>query len=317
MEFEKAKELILNAQTICLVGHTKPDGDAIGSIGALYHLLTEMGKEAYMIIPDITPKFSFLPDIDKVVDRIPEDKEIDLLICLDCSEIVKRTVLTTDDVARAKKVLVIDHHKGVALEGDVKIIDSEAPANCEIIYRLIKFMFMDISKNVATYLYLGIMSDTGSFNYERTTGNTYRIAGDLVDHGIDFIGICKKLNDTYSETKMTLMSKLVVNMETYFCGSLRISVLDEEDITKTYATEDDAEGLVRYLRGIEGTVVAVYFRWTPGGVYKVSVRTEEPVDASKLAKEFGGGGHKRAAGFETTDPKETKEKLIQIVKGLL
>ncbi len=317
MDFEKAKLLIDNAQTICLVAHKNPDGDAVGCVGSMYHFLKELGKDVYMVIPDITPRFSFLPEIDKAVSRFPEDKELDLLICLDCSEIKRRSSIHEEDLAKANKVLVIDHHMNSSDEGDLRIIDSEAPANAEIVYKLIKYMSSTISKNVATYLYVGIMTDTGSFNYERTTGETYRIAAELVDTGVEFSKICKKLNDTYSETKMKLMAKIIENMEVYKEGKIRVSLIDRAEQEKLGATAEDIDGLVTYLRCIEGTIVAVYIRWVKDNEYKYSIRTEEPIDASELARVFNGGGHKRAAGFETTNLKDTKEKLIQMLEGLL
>lgn len=317
MDFEKAKLLIDNAQTICLVAHKKPDGDAVGCVGAMYHFLKELGKDVYMVMPDVTPRFSFLPEMDKVVSRFPESKELDLLICLDCSEIERRSSIAKEDLERADKILVIDHHMNSSEEGDLRIIDSEAPANAEIVYKLIKHINPIISKNVATYLYVGIMTDTGSFNYERTTGDTYRVAAELVDTGVEFSKICKKINDTYSEAKMKLIAKVIANMETYKEGKIRVSVLDKEEQEELNATEEDVDGLVTYLRCIEGTIAAVYIRWTKEGEYKYSIRAEEPIDASEVAKAFNGGGHKRAAGFETTNLKDTKEKLIQMLEGLL
>lgn len=317
MDYKKAKLLIDNAKKICLIAHNRPDGDAVGSVGAMYHFLTELGKVAYMVMPDVTSRYNFMPNINKVVDKYPEDEELDLLICLDCSEIERRTLIDGKTLARAKSILVIDHHKTALTEGDVRLIDSQAPANCELIYRFIKYTNHPLSKEVASYLYLGIMSDTGSFNYERTTGETYRIAGELVDTGIDFTGICKKMNDTYSETKMKLISKVIDNMETYSDGKIRVSLIDKDVRAQFVATDEDVDGLVTYLRCIEGTIVAVYIRWIKDNEYKFSIRTEEPVDAAMVAKIFNGGGHKRAAGFETTNLKDTKEKLIQILEGLL
>ena len=317
MDFEGAKKLIEEANTICLVAHKRPDGDAIGSIGAMYHFLKEIGKQVFMIIPDVTSRYSFMKDINEALDKIPEDLDIDLLICLDCSEIGMRTAVSKEDVMKIKKILVIDHHMNNTYDGDVRLIDTFAPANCEIVYKFIKNMKHTISKDIASYLYLGIMTDTGSFNYERTTGDTYRIAGELVDTGIDFAAICKKINDTYTENKMKLIAYVIDNTETYFEGKLRLVVLDKEYRQKLNAEAEDVDGLVNYLRCVEGTLIAVYIRWEKDNEYKVSIRTAEPVDASEVAKAFNGGGHKRAAGFETTNLKDTKEKIIQMLEGLL
>lgn len=317
MDFEGAKKLIEEAKTICLIAHKKPDGDAIGSLGAMYHFLKEIGKEVYMIVPDMTSRFEFMPNINEALDKFPDNKDIDLLICLDCSEMERRTCIDKETIAKAKKLMIIDHHIGISDNVDVKIVDTSAPANCEIVYKVIKYMNHEISKNIASYLYLGLLTDTGSFNYERTTGDTYKVAGELVDKGIDFTTICKKMNDTYSENKMKLIAYVINNTETYKDGKIRIAVLDKEYQESLNSDEEDVDGLVNYLRCVEGTIAAVYIRWTKDNEYKVSIRTEEPVDAALVAKAFNGGGHKRAAGFETTNLKDTKEKLIQMLEGLL
>ena len=220
-------------------------------------------------------------------------------------------------MAKAKNIIVIDHHINNTIECDEKLVDVESPANCEIIYDVIKYMNHDISKNIAEYIYMGIMTDTGSFNYQRTSSKTHKIAGEMIDAGADYVRTCKILNHTYSEEKLKLVSKLINNMESYMDGKVRMGVIDKTTIDTLNAKEQDAESLVNYLRGIEGTVVAVYFRALDDKNYKVSIRAEEPVDASELSQEFGGGGHKRAAGFSTDDVQSTKNKIIKILERLL
>lgn len=313
--FEQIKRYIDKAHSICLVAHIHADGDAVGSVGAMYHFLKEIGKEVYMVLPKLGDNFYFLPNIDERVEVVPVDT-YDLLICLDTSN-VERLNITPEDMAKASNTIVIDHHMNNAIEGVVKLVDTGAPANCEIIYDVIKYMKHNIGKNIAEYIYMGIMTDTGSFNYERTTSKTHKIAGEMIDAGADYVRTCKILNHTYSETKMKLVSKLINDMESYLDGRVRIGIIDKVVIDSYGATEQDAESLVNYLRGIEGTIVAIYFRALEDNTYKVSIRAGEPVDASALSFEFGGGGHKRAAGFSTDDVEGTKTKLIEILERLL
>ena len=203
------------------------------------------------------------------------------------------------------------------IEADVKYVDTESPANCEIVYDFIQYINHTISRNIAEYLYMGIMTDTGSFNYQRTSSKTHKIAGEMIDVGADYVRTCTILNHTYSETKMKLLAKLIDNMETYFDGRVRFGTIDKSTLVEFEAKVQDAENMVNYLKGIEGTIVAVYFRALEDGEYKVSIRASEPVDASELSAELGGGGHKRAAGFSTKDINETKIKLIKILERLL
>ncbi len=313
--FEQIKGYINKANTIVLTSHIHADGDAVGSVGAMYHMLKEMGKQVYMVLPNLQNTFNFLPSIDEKVENV-DIEQYDLLICLDTSS-VERLNIIPEDKSKAKNVVVIDHHMNNTIEADSKFVDTEAPANCEIIYDFIKYMNHTISRNIAEYIYMGIMTDTGSFNYQRTTSKTHKIAGEMIDAGADYVRTCNILNHTYSETKMKLLAKLINNMETYFDGKVRFGTIDKITLEQFNAKEQDAENMVNYLRGIEGTIVAVYFRALRDGEYKVSVRAGEPIDASELSAEFGGGGHKRAAGFMTKDINETKIKLIKILERLL
>lgn len=313
--FEQIKGYIENANTIAVAAHIHADGDAVGSVGAMYHMLKDMGKQVYMVLPDLPDTFNFLPGIDEKVENV-ELEEYDLLICLDTST-VDRLNIASQDIEKAKNIVVIDHHINNTIEADAKFVDIEAPANCEIIYDFIKYMNRNISKNMAEYLYLGIMTDTGSFNYQRTTSKTHNIAGEMIDLGADYVRTCKILNHTYSENKMKLLAQLINNMESYFDGRVRFGMVGRATLEEFNAKEQDAENMVNYLSGIEGTIVAVYFRALEDNEYKVSVRASEPVDAAKLSSEFGGGGHKRAAGFSTDDVEGTKIKLIKILERLL
>lgn len=313
--FEQIKGYIDGANTVVITAHVFADGDAVGSVGAMYHMLKDMGKQVYMMLPNLPDTFNFLPDIDKRIESIELDK-YDLLICLDTSS-EERLSIDLGDIDKAKNIVVIDHHMNNTIKADAKYVDVEAPANCEIIYDLIKYIKHDFSKNIAEYLYMGIMTDTGSFNYQRTTSKTHRIAGEMIDSGADYVRTCKILNHTYSEAKIKILAKFIDNMESYFGGKVRFATIEKTTLIELGAKEQDAENMVNYLRGIEGTIVAVYFRALNGGEYKVSVRASEPIDASMLAAEFGGGGHKRAAGFITKDINETKNKLIKMLERLL
>lgn len=311
--FKLAKKMIEEAETICISAHLRPDGDAIGSLGAMYNALKENGKKVTWLLPTKVNRFDYL-NIE-AVKSFP-DKEYDLLISLDTSD-EKRMNILEEDIKKAKKIIVIDHHKNNSIKADLKIVDETAPANCEIVYNVIKYMGYGISKNTANFLYLGLMSDTGSFSYERTTGDTYRIAGEMIDKGAEFVHICKMTNDTHSEARMNLIAYVISNMETYLDGKVRVSLVDLDIQQKFNATEDDVDGLVNYLRCIENTVAAIYIRRIENGEYKFSIRAEKPIDCAVLCKMFGGGGHTRAAGFETKDLESAKQKLILEIERLL
>lgn len=308
--YKQAMEQIEKANSIYIIGHIRPDGDAIGSMMSMYLVLKNMGKNVKVFIKEYGERYNFLTELKSTVHKVEEDK-YDLLICMDSSD-EKRLEMESEDVKKAEKIIVFDHHKANGIKGDIIIIDDEAPANCEILYDFYKQNNIEITARVADYLYLGLLTDTGSFNYKRTTSHTYRVAADLIDCGADFVEICKRINDTVTEARLKVVSHIINHTEVYFNGKVRLAVINKEELENLGATENDIEGIVNYLRMIEGTEIAIFVREIDG-IYKVSIRTEGNVDGAKIALSFGGGGHIRASGFETDTWEKTKEELLNVI----
>ena len=308
-------DYIKEANKIYIVSHIRPDGDAIGSANALYIALRNMGKDARVIMSSYSKRFEFLEEVKESVQQV-NDAEYDLLICTDCSD-KERLDILPEDFNKAKYVVAFDHHKYSSVPANASYIEETTPACCEIIYKFFKENNIEITPQIASYLYLGIMTDTGSFNYERTTAFSYRVAAELIEYGADFVNICKKINDTMPESKVKLMTYVLQNMEAFFGGKLRISVVTQEVLDEFGVDKEDAEGMTNYLRSIEGTKLAVYIREVEGGKFKASLRSDKEVDCAKLAFEFGGGGHIRAAGFDLIDVGETKKKIIEKMEEVL
>jgi len=187
-------DYINEANNIYIVAHIRPDGDAIGSAYALCLGLRNMGKKAQVIMSSYSKKFEFLDDVKDAVPTVSEN-EYDLLICADCSDKARLDMLP-EDFEKAKKVVVFDHHKFSSVPSNASIIEEETPACCEVVYKFFKDNSIEITPKMASFIYMGIMTDTGSFNYERTTSFSYKIAAEMIDKGADFVTICKKINDT-------------------------------------------------------------------------------------------------------------------------
>ncbi len=314
--FKGVNELVHDSNSIYVVAHENPDGDAIGSSFATYLGLKQIGKDVKVIMKKCSDSFKFLPHIEDAIQSVEKD-EYDLLICVDSSD-KTRLDISEEDFNKAKKILMLDHHKKVNPYGDINCIDETLPAAAEIIYNFLKEINVEITKDIATYIYTGIMTDTGSFNYSSTKASTLRIAADLVDIGIDFSDICKRLNDTIKEAKLKLISKSINNMEVYFDGKLRYTYIDYDTILSLGIDDEDAEGMTNYLRMVEGTQVAVYVRGRSDGTSKVSMRSSGEVDVSKIAIAFGGGGHERAAGYTIKgDINKAKSELIEMIEGMV
>lgn len=309
--YKEAKQAIKEAKTIYISGHVRPDGDAIGSAISMYLCCKNLGKDVKVVMPEYGRRYNFLKELKETVKSVEEDG-YDLLICVDTSS-DEHLAISQEDKKKAKKVIVFDHHKNSRVEADIRVINDEAPANCEIMFDFYKKSKFKIDSKMAGYLYLGLLTDTGSFNYKRTTSDTYRIAADLIDLGADFVEICKKINDTCTEARLKVVSYIVNNMELYYDGKVRMCVMTKEQLERINATENDMEGIVNYLRMIENTEVAIFMRETENDGYKVSIRTEGRVDGAKIAIEFGGGGHIRASGFETKDAEKTKQELLKVI----
>lgn len=312
--FNEAKDLINRSNVIYIVGHIGPDGDSIGSAFGMCLALRKIGKNANVIMQNCSDSFKFLPHI-KEAKRNVEDESFDLLICVDSSN-NDRLDISKEDYNKAKSILMIDHHKIVNPYGDVNCISEDLPAASEIVYNLIKFMGIPLDDEIGTYIYTGLMTDTGSFNYSSTKPSTLIAAAELVEVGVNFSYICDKLNHTLKEAKLKLIAKAIDNMEVYFDGKFRYSYVPYEEIKRLGVDEEDAEGMTNYLRMPEGTEVAAYIRGKSDGTYKVSMRSGGNIDVSEIAINFGGGGHVRAAGYTIKEDLETqKQKLIDIIGG--
>lgn len=314
--FEEAKKIIEESQSIYLVAHINPDGDAIGSSFGLAFALRSIGKNAQVVMPEYSEVFSFLPGVEASVATIEE--EYDLLICLDASD-NGRLAIRPEDYQKAKKIIMLDHHQKSHPYGDVQYINDELSSTCEIVYNFIEYLGIPFDRNSATLLYTGMMTDTGSFNYSNTKAATHRAVANLLDVGIDATFICKKLNDTMKESKLRLIAETIDRMEVFFDGKFRYSYIDYETLQKLGIHDEDAEGMTNYLRMVEGTEVAAYVRGKSDGTKKVSMRSGGKVDVSKIAIAFGGGGHPRAAGYTMKEDNiiVEKEKLISAVEVML
>lgn len=287
--------IIQNSDTIAIVTHTSADGDALGSSFGLALALEHLGKKVSVFLEEPVPKMlNFLPGQHLVSEY--KGEVFDLCICVDTSD-MKRLGDRVEIYSKAVKKITIDHHTTNNMQADGLWIDESASATGEMIYKLIKTMNVDISRDIADNLYTAIVTDTGGFRYSNTTPESHIIAADLLSRGVPFTDIIKKVFDTISYSKMLLMKKALQNLTLYFNGKVAVSYLLYDDIKSADAQTDDFEGLVNVGRNLEGVEVSLFLREEKSGVFKGSLRANDYVDVSRIASVFSGGGHKRAAGF--------------------
>lgn len=292
----KILEGIKANKSIALIIHQNPDGDAVGSALAFKDALESLGKSVDIYSEDRPSKiYSFLKGISNINICNDMDKRYDLAIALDCGDISRlgscRSIF--DD---AKLTMNIDHHLSNPMYADINFVDIQASATGEIIYRLINELDLKLTKDMAEYLYVGIVTDTGRFSFNNTKGNTHRIIGDLVDLGIDIDKISSALFKQYDKKWIQLLGASLSDISFYFNDRVSIIKIDQKTFKKFDADESYAEGIIQYAKDIEGIEVAILFKEIEKDKIKISFRSSSLVDVSKLASLFGGGGHIRAAG---------------------
>lgn len=309
---------IKKAKTIYIATHKNPDGDAIGSSIGLMLGLKKLGKEVKVILPSYSDTFNVLEETKNTVNGIAEE-EVDLLIFTDLST-VDRAGMPEEDIKKAKKIAIVDHHKTAVPFSDCAIVEPFAPAACEVVYKLLKRLKVKIDKEIATYLYAGIMTDTGSFKYSSTSPITHLIAADLITKEIDFSALGRALLDTMKEEKLNLLSLYISKLEKIYDKKIIYALVEYDEIEKLGLSDEDAEGMTNYGQKIRECEVSIYVRGKKDGTYKVSMRSNGKIDIAEIAKKYLGGGHTRAAGFSVENRErleEIKEEIIEIIKEQL
>lgn len=302
-------DYLKNRESVVVLPHINADGDALGASLALALALKALGRQADVVIEEEVPStLDFLPGQDLIV-RNPGDS-YDAAISIDNGDIARlgnRQKLYQD----AKIRLSIDHHATNHVEADVSYVDVKASATGEIIYDLITgYLGAPLTKDIALCLYTALITDTGGFRFTNTTARTLEIGADLLKTGIDFTNAVKKVFDTISFAKLYLMKQTMNSLRLLLNGALAVSHLRFEDLSHFNAKSDDSEGLVNIGRNLEGVEVSLFLREEKPGNFKGSLRSNEYVDVSGIAEKFGGGGHRRAAGFNIDGELEVVTKAV-------
>ncbi|HBX75058.1 MAG: bifunctional oligoribonuclease/PAP phosphatase NrnA [Acidaminococcaceae bacterium] len=304
-------ELLKSAQKLVIVSHVSPDGDTLGSSLALMHALRMLGKEVIMNVDDdISNVFSFLPGID-AYGRFNADEsvEADLLVVIDASSADRAG--NAMDVVRSRAVLNIDHHKTNTRFADYLYLDPDAAATAEIMYRLLKEMGISINTDIATCIYEGLYTDTGSFKYSNTTANTLRTAADLLGYGVNPSLISDNM-ELKSRSQVEMLRKVLETLTFLHDGKIAFIEIAPE----LYDHNVDTDAFISYPRYVEGVEVALLFKQVEENLTRVSFRSKEK-DVAKIALSFGGGGHKKASGCSIYAPlKEAEKTVLQAVEEL-
>ncbi|WMM26578.1 bifunctional oligoribonuclease/PAP phosphatase NrnA [Tissierella sp. MB52-C2] len=308
-EFDLGIDLIKNNKNIGIASHVNPDGDNLGSILALGNALEKINKKVFMFKSDDIPtNFSFLPNIDKIMDY-DDTIELDLFIALDVSD-ENRLGKNKVFLEKIENIINIDHHISNTNFGSINIVDSNAAATGELVYKLISKMGIIIDKDIASCIYTSISSDTGSFMYDNTTSETHEIAAELIKLGIDKSNININLYQNRSIQKTKLFIKVLETLKFYHDNKVGIIQVTQDMLNNSNAKMEDTEGIISFIREIDSVEIAVLLKEIKEEDIKVSMRSKKYVDVAEICANFDGGGHIRAAGCTINQPINMAEKLI-------
>jgi bifunctional oligoribonuclease and PAP phosphatase NrnA len=301
---ERVAEEVRRRDRFLLTAHEGPDGDALGSLLGMHHLLTRLGKDSVMFLAakefPLPIEYRFLP-LEEVFHEAPVDLADRAIVFLDCGNVDRMPVdfLTEGENFRIN----IDHHHDNTLFGDVNLVEVDASCTAEIVYELAVLLGVELSPEMAAALYVGIVTDTGKFMYENSNARTHRIAAELIEAGVRVDETYRRLYEHVPIEKLRLLSRALNGIDRHCDGALVSAYITAADYQASGGGEELTEGIIDHLRSVEGARAAALIRDLddPGRpARKVSLRSSGgEIDVSAIARKHGGGGHKRAAGFST------------------
>ena len=315
MTLDVILEEIKKADKIVILTHEGPDGDAIGSSLGLFFALQSLGKLADVIIPEYSKSFNYMPGISMLKENTDVEK-YDLAISLDCadSKILKGYSKYFEN---SKMKIVIDHHSSNTMYGDINFINPASPACAEILVGMFEYFGINLTKEIATCIMTGIITDTGGFCYN-ATAETFEFAADITRLGVNISEIFRKTLYTKNKASFELNKIARERMEFLENGKVAFTYITNEDQEKVGATQGDHEGIVEIGKYIEDVEVSVFLHEVKNKGYKISLRSLEYVDVASIAIMLGGGGHHKAAGaYSNGTPEQIKTKVLNEIKKQL
>jgi len=312
-------EHLTNSRKVLVASHANPDGDAIGALIALGLALDSAGKDVTLYNESPIPAvYRFLGGVSRVVNRLDAECDYPTAIVLDCGSL-ERLGMEADRIERLPVVINIDHHMTNTRFGTYQCIDTAASATSQIVYHLIRKLGVAIDKDMATALYTGILTDTGSFRFSNTGRDAFAICEALIACGADPYNVAQNVYGKYSLGRIKLLNLALDSIEITAGGKLSLMALTNDMFKETGTHPEDVDGMINYARRIEDVRVAVLIREQLNGAkkaYHVSLRSDGSVDVAAIAAVYGGGGHLTAAGFNVESTlAELKEEIVRRVEG--
>ncbi len=300
-----------------VVAHENPDGDALGSLLGATLALRSLGKDVVMYLAGSGPlpaEYRFL-DLAGLTRDVPADIEDRVLLAVDCAN-ERRIAPDTDVIERAAFVIDVDHHHDNSLFGDVNLVVADASSTAEVVRDILRELDVELTPEIAEALYVGLVTDTGRFQYANTTPKALRLAAELVEAGADVHGIFRHVYETVQFAKLKLLARALERARVFEGGRLVVSYLLRDDFADVGAEEPFSEGIIDHLRAVEGSEMVALIREPPsdeGPTRRISLRSShDEIDVSAIARLRGGGGHTQAAGFLSEEP---IEEIVEFLRS--
>lgn len=309
-EFHTLNYTINESQDILLFAHSRPDGDTVGSVLALREYIKSLGKNVTVACFDPLP--SFLNFLSENVFEFPERLELEKFkLVIACDSVERGFQKIVEKLNKNQVIALLDHHPNLTLPGDISIIDPNFSSVCEIIYDFFTVNKIELTRKIATFLMLGILADTGTFQHNNTTSRIMEIASDLMKKGAPLKRIVENALVNKDISTLKLWSKAFERAKINPTSGMIVSVLTQKDLEECQASSEGIAQVAGILNTVPGTKFSLILSERGDGIVKGSLRSEEykGIDVSQLAAQFGGGGHKLASGFEV------KGKIIEIEEG--
>jgi bifunctional oligoribonuclease and PAP phosphatase NrnA len=312
-KFDEISRVLREHNRFAILSHVRPDGDALGCQIALALSLQQLGKEVCVWNEDgMLEKYSFLPRAELLTKPPAAPEDVDVAIALDTA--IQNRLGTAFGAVRSAKIWInIDHHLSNPGYGDLVYVDPTAPATGQIIFDLIQSQGFPFNREIAENLFAAISTDTGSFQYPKTSARTFEIAAQLVCTGINVGRLNQQLYENYPRRRIELLRELLRTMRFESDGRVASFGLSLKTAAALQALPEDNEGLIDHLRAIRGVIVAVFFEELSDGKVRVSMRSKtEAIDVCVICQKFGGGGHTLAAGARVRGTlAEVEQKVLE------
>ena len=294
----RTRNALQNGHRFLLTSHARPDGDSLGSQLALAAALRQLGKQVRIINSDPAPAlYAFLPDLSTIEIAASVEDPFDAVVLLECSTLHRPGVAGLE----GRRLINIDHHAGNLMYGDINWHDVSACACAEMVFELLEALGTHLTPEIATHLYVAILTDTGSFRHANITARTFEICRRVAETGVDPATVAAAIYTNSSLGRLRLTGMLLDRMELAHDDQIAVLAVNDAMLAEADCDPDDLEGIVNLPLAAGHVRAVVFFKETGEGL-RISLRSKDAVDVRRVAVSFGGGGHRNAAGFTVENP---------------